>query len=324
MFACENEVEVNAEFEEKTFVLGLLNAQSDTQFVKITKTFLDNTTGAVQLAQDPNNLYYDSLDVTLSKLNGNNNVSEQFKLSKIIRRKDQGLFTTERNEAYYTDEEIEEGANYVLTIDKLDGARPTTGDVVVTEGVRIVKPASINDLTFIDFRGNVIDYTFDFETADGIGEFSAVMTFRYTEINNVDSTIKTINIPLSSFLIPSLNKSKPKFPFDSQRFFDALEANVPANVNSPRRIINDNCMIVTVEAADAEYTLYRDVNGPIDGLAQTRPEFTNITRGLGLFASRSTSITTVSLNDDTKNYILANYGNRVDNLPKFRGFEVPR
>ena len=83
-------------------------------------------------------------------------------------------------------------------------------------------------------------------------------------------------------------------------------------------------MDVIVEAADAEYTLYRDVNGPIDGLAQTRPEFTNITNGLGLFASRSTTTRTVSLNGITKNYILANYGNRVVNLPKFRGFEVPR
>ena len=323
LFSCENEVEINAEFEEKTFALGLINAGSDTQFVKITKTFLDNETNAIDLAQDPNNLYYDSLDVTLNELNSNNNVVEQFKLTKILRPKGEGLFTTERNEAYYTDADVKENVSYTLTIDKLDGSAITSGQTNVSRGVKLKRPnPGVNGkLTFINVRGQIIDYRFEFETTSGVGEFAATLIFNYMEVINVDSVVKSIEIPLTSFLNSSLNVESRIFILDGQKFFNALEANISASINPPKRLIIDKGMDIIIEAADADYTLYRDVNGPIDGLAQTRPDFTNITNGIGLFASRSRKVSNVNINGDTRNYIIATYGDRVNNLSEYRGFQ---
>lgn len=321
LFSCENEVEINAEFEEKTFALALISAQSDTQFVKITKTFLDNETSAIQLAQDPNNLYYDSLNVTISELNNSNNVVGQpFKLSKILRTKADGLFTTERNEVYWTDGVIKENTKYKLSIDKLNGQPLTTGEATVTRGINIVKPASVNTLSFVDIRAQVKEYGFEFKTTENVGDFSARIVYNYIEINNVDSTLKSIEIPLASFENPSLGVRTELFDLDGQKFFDAIEANIPVSNNPPKRLIIDKAVDIIVEAADGNYTLYRDVNGPIDGLAQTRPEYTNITNGIGLFASRSKKMNKVSLNDDTKNYIVGKYGDRT-NLSQYRGFE---
>ena len=318
-FSCENEVEINADFQEKTYVLGLLSAQSDTNFVKITKTFLDDNTSAIQLAQDPNNLYYDTLDVTLNELNNENNVVAQFKLQKSLRIKDDGLFTTERNEVYCTNEPLKQGSVYVLAIDKLDGSPITSGEARITSGVTIQRPRNVNKLTFVDIRRSITNYRFEFETTENVGDFTASMVFNYIEINNIDSIRDSIAIPIASFTNPSLGVKVESFVFEGQRFFDALVANIPASNNPPKRLLIDNGVDIIVEAADANYTLYRDVNGPIDGLAQVRPEFTNINNGLGLFASRSRLVTGVSLNDDTKNYIYELYGDR-DNLSQFRGF----
>ena len=323
LYSCENEVEINADFEEKTFALGLLDAGTDTQFVKITKTFLDNQTNAIQLAQDPDILYYDSLTVTLNELSANNNVVQQYTLKRILRPKVDGLFTTERNEAYFTDVAVKENTSYSLTIDKLDGTPITTGQTTVSRGVKLEKPnAGVNGkISLIDPRNkNIIDYRFEFETFAGVGEFTATMVFSYMEIINVDSVVKTIELPLTSFLIPSLNAENRIFIFEGQKFFDALEATIPPSNNPPKRIIIDKGVHIITEAADADYTLYRDVNGPIDGLAQTRPDFTNIVNGIGLFASRNRKVSKVNLSGDTKTYIIATYGDR-GNLSEYRGFE---
>ena len=323
LLSCENDVEINAEFEEKTYVLGLLSAQSDTNFVKITKTFLSNTTNAIELAQDPNNLYYDLLTVSLNELNSNKNIVAQFPFKKTdsIRKLD-GLFTTSRNEVYYTDATIKENTEYSLIITKADGS-VVSGETTITNGVNLVEPdvRRRGTISIIDPRTKgFIDERFEFETTDNVGEFSARIIFNYIEINNIDSVPKSIELPLTSILNPSLSKSIFVYTFEARKFFDALEAIIPASNNPPSRVIPDQAVNVIIDAADADYTLYRDVNGPIDGLAQTRPEYTNITNGIGLFASRNTNVVEISLSGDTKNYIIATYGDR-NNLSQFRGFE---
>jgi len=322
LFSCENDVEINAEFEEKTYVLGLLSAQSDTNFVKITKTFLSNTTNAIELAQDPNNLYYNLLTVSLNELNSNKNIVAQFPLEKTIRAKEDGLFSTSRNEVYFTDATIKENTEYSLIITKADGS-VVSGETTITDGVDLVEPdvRRRGTISIIDPRTKgFIDERFEFETTDNVGEFSARIIFNYIEINNTDSVTQAIELPLTSILNPSLSESTFVYTFEARKFFDALEAIIPASNNPPSRVIPDQAVNVIIDAADADYTLYRDVNGPIDGLAQTRPEYTNITNGIGLFASRNTNVVEISLSGDTKNYIIATYGDR-NNLSQFRGFE---
>lgn len=325
LFACENEVEINADFEEETFVLGLLDPESDTQFVRITKSFLDNNTSAIQLAQDPNNLYHDSLIVTINELTEEGGeIVQTFELSKISRPKDQGLFTTEDNLAYFTTSPIKENTDYSLQVDKLDNGALTTGETRTTEGVRLTKPniRTNGKLTLVNIRKQISDFDLKFEPSDNIGEYSINIIFNYMEIINVDSVIKSFEIPVTLIKNPSLSTVESPYTFEGQKFFDAFLENIPASVNPPKRLFIDKGVHIEIQAADADYTLYRDVNGPIDGLAQTRPEYPNITNGIGLFASRNTQINKVDLNGDTKNYIYDNYGDR-DNLSEFRGFEQP-
>lgn len=322
LFSCENEVEINAHFEEKTYVLGLIDAGADSQFVKITRTFLDNKTGAVQLAQDPNNLYYDSLNVTLNELDNNNNIVNTLQLNKIIRAKNNGLFTTERNEAYALGEQLKENINYRLNVTKFDGSNVTSGAAKTSKGVRLIKPRVNGKLKLADDKGTILSYRFVFETPkiDPAGEFSVRMVFNYLEIVNIDSTPQSIEIPITSILNPTLSSIDHVFNFEGQRFFTAITDSIPAEINPPRRLFLTDGIDIIIEAADADYTLFRDINGPIDGLAQTRPEYTNITNGIGLFASRSTIVNKVSLEGDTKNLIVALFGDS-DNLSKYRGFE---
>ncbi len=70
------------------------------------------------------------------------------------------------------------------------------------------------------------------------------------------------------------------------RFFQTIANKVPVTSNIEKEIPKLDNLMIEVFAADQEYSFYQNINGPIDGLAQVRPEFTNIENGIGLFASR--------------------------------------
>ena len=63
--ACDNEVDLNAEFEDTTVVYGFLNTSVDTQFIRINRAFLEDGKNAIELAQESDRLFYESLDVRL-------------------------------------------------------------------------------------------------------------------------------------------------------------------------------------------------------------------------------------------------------------------
>jgi len=54
------------------------------------------------------------------------------------------------------------------------------------------------------------------------------------------------------------------------------------------RYFNSIDMLMTVGSEDLE--TYINVNKPITGIVQERPQFTNINNGIGLFSSRFTKI----------------------------------
>lgn len=303
-WSCDNEVKINAEFEEVTVIYGLLNQNADTQFVKINKTFLDDEKSAIDLANDPNQLFYDSLTVSLIEETSG---SEIF-LSPLELPKKPGAFTNERNTIYFTEQNIESNKSYRLQVVKPDGSI-STGKTAIIDTVYVKKPFFGLAVPFVDRNGSIDRYRFDFETGKNVAEFEVVMNFKFTEIIGPDSIQRTVRIPLSKFTNSTLEPFTVfPFNFDGLQFFKAIEAQVPASVNPTKKVIfpRDN-LDIEIFAADEDYSFYRELNGPIDGLAQTRPEFTNITDGYGLFASRLSMIYPSRINDDTRIYIVNEY-----------------
>lgn len=329
LLSCENDVEINAEFTEVTSVVGLIDVRTDTQFVKVTRTFLDDEQNAIQLASQPDRIYYDSLDVKLIRKSTNDEIT----LNKILLPKKPGLFTQDRNEAYFTDEKLIANAEYELVVMKPGKDEITKGSAIPTNGAILTSPragaSGRPSITLIDRQDNIIEEArFEFQTSTNVGEYSITLRFNYVEItNNIDSVEKFFEIPLRSFRNTSLESGKlDVYIFDGRRFFNTFLSAIPTTTlprNSLYRFMPEGNVEIIIHSADGEYALYRDVNGPIDGLSQTRPEFTNITNGIGLFASRTSRTWKSDFNTNTINYIIQNYGSTggmVNDLSNYRGF----
>ena len=105
--SCETEFDVNSDWQETTVIYGLLNASSDTQYVKINKAFLGNV-NAVQIASISDSIHYDpsDLNVSLHKIIFNDTLETLvFDTSLVIKDSldingNLGLFSLEDNIVY--------------------------------------------------------------------------------------------------------------------------------------------------------------------------------------------------------------------------------
>ncbi|MCB0802699.1 MAG: DUF4249 family protein [Flavobacteriales bacterium] len=301
LFSCDNEVDLNGDFEETPVVFGLLDHGADTQFVRITKTFLKDGANAIELASDPNNLYYDSLDVSLSnEANG-----QIISLKKLNVAKKPGVFTSLNNRVYYTNQNVVVGNRYKINIKRPDGVN-THSSTLVLGDVRLDKPdvSRNQEISFVNNVLNLQDYSFKFEISKDIAKFEAVMYFLYGEKIGNDTIPREVKIPIGSFTNGSLTANDDiALTVTGQRFIETI-ANTVAPTNTKKIIPTNESIRIEVFAADETFIFYQDLNGPIDGIAQVRPEYTNIENGIGLFASRSTAVFYANLQINTKSELV--------------------
>jgi len=316
IISCDNDVDINSDFEEVTLVYGLLDVNSDTQFVKINRTFLDDQLSAIDLAKQVERTYYDSLTVSLT----NEVTNAVIPLLEITKPKNPGIFSTEENVMYYTVEKLSPKTAYRLKIVKADGSE-TYGSTTTIERVDVLNPKVVNGTNIsrnnVSFTNRtstaVTDYVFKFRPDRNVGEFEVKMTFFYTEETPNGNIPGKVEMNISRFF-PELRDPTDFLlrefttPFKGELFFRAIEEQVPSDDFPTKKVIKSTDNIeIEVYAADRDYTFYRELNGPIDGLAQTRPEFTNVENGIGLFASRYSLIAKSQISESTTNYLIQRY-----------------
>ncbi len=307
--SCENEVDVNSDFEEVTLVYGLLDKNSDTQFVKINRTFLDDQLSAIDLAKQSERINYDSLTVHMI----DEITDSSYALQKIIKPKDPGVFNREDNVLYYTTQTLLPNRSYRLTVVKPDGSE-TIGRTSTIDTIRILNPklflAGNSSVSFTNFLGNsVANYKFEFSTGNNVGEFEVRMNFLYVDETPDGDIPKKVSMNIGRIFNPTLERGQVlPFIFNGELFFNALEEQIPASANPTKKVFNTrNNIEIEIYAADGDYSFYRELNGPIEGLAQTRPEFTNMENGIGLFASRFSMVAKTQISNQTRNYLIQTY-----------------
>lgn len=298
--ACENDLELSGDYVETAVVYGLLNPASDSQFVKINKTFLKEGENAIDLAKDPDNIYYDSLFATLT----NQSTNEVDTLQKVLKPKEPGVFNSDSNYIYYTANAIDAGVNYQLNVGLPDG-KQVSAEAKTIPAVNIRRPVEDTRMDFVNNVGQLLpQYTLAVDYTADMARFEVKVYFLYSEIRNGQYFPQRVEIPVAGINNERrINDNNYAVPMDLDVFFDVLERNVPAT-NTVKEISCYDNILVEVAAADETFIFYQDVNGPIEGISQVRPEYSNIENGLGLFASRSTSRRRAYLSQNTVNYLI--------------------
>ena len=303
--ACETDFDVNAKWEETTVVYGLLDASTDTQYVRISKAFLGEM-DALQMAQysDSINFSIDELDVKIYKWDYNQLI-DSVALDAVYTIRDGYIFNDTIVVYEFINENsfLKNGFEYELVVINLITGNRVSSRTKLVESISF---GSMGNQFRFYTKLNTETGEFNFESvnwtkAENAIIYQFVVRINYTENN--DTLYLDWVQPLEDENITIL---------EGEKFFSFLEANSiegkQLEVTNPDLIRRFQKVDLFLTAGTSDLHNYIQVNEPITGIAQQRPEFTNINNGIGLFTSRYSleKIGVLELSDETKNYIREN------------------
>jgi hypothetical protein len=307
--ACETDFDVNADWEETTVVFGLLDAAKDTQFIKISKAFLGED-DALQMAQysDSINFNKGELDVKITRIN-NNGSTDTIMLNEIRALRDEGDFND--SIVMYTFENFEFESNSLNQYTNFLNAN-SEYELLIKNNITGNSVRSTTDIIgSFDFSPTPSKFVFynstygldAYQDLDWIASitpkavaYQIGVRFHYKE----DNVIKVL-----FWNQIEVDKYESSLTLYGRDFISFLEGKLSKD-NSTREFLSID-IVMTLGSQDLK--TYMDVNSPITGIVQERPQFTNIHNGIGLFSSRYTrEYVNLPLSIESISYLINNSG----------------
>ena len=323
---CSTDVDLNAPYEERTLAFCLLDPNADEQWVRVNRTWLGEGNN-LEFAQVADSSEYAPGEVSVTVEAFADNDPPLHRLWPPTRpstpcfRTRTPTASSDRYRAYHfaTPDGLEIAPNnnpdalrvYRLTVAFTDG-RPslTATTTLIGESLGNISnpPAGIPgfSLNFASGTGGLVTYpnvNFKWSSTPGAKRYEAAVEIKYTERIWVDAAHTELASETDRVLRWDLGEEgtsddeggeEIKLPVNGEAFFLYLASNLEADPLITRQlgVWNDNidrvrCFDFVLSIANEELDTYLAVNAPVTGIIQERPQYTNITGGLGLFASRT-------------------------------------
>jgi len=315
---CETDIDIIAPKRDVTIIYGLLEANKTRQYIRINKAFVAEGAASDIAAQQGVNEYSDS-EMTAKVMELHSDGSATGRVwnlqSTYVTTKEDGAFFSDSNKVYYFDATLNTNKNYriectvnvegedtkVVSAETavLGNRNNSTGEL---EEIRLTKPnlvgassdPSLADRSEVEFLGNG-DYRTSTDVnwlkAQGGVSYTCYYRFYYRDRDTITG-ITTKDSLL--FTVGTVRADNPNstgeitFNMNPEEFFIQVEQNVPDydfDNASFKRIASDTLQYF-LEIADNTLATYIEVNQPATEIVQEQPEYTNVTNGIGIFASR--------------------------------------
>ena len=311
LVSCDDDFVINAEWADITVVYGLLNpsAPDSVNYIRINRAFVNEDNDALMLAQEPDSINYkDSLYVVLQMwkngvyLSGNDIV-----LTKVPNEdKDSGIFSNKDQYLYATPSHtpLDPTAIYKLKIKNTVTGKEVSSEAaivgnMISEFPRVGNKITItskNDLDFVWYSGaNAYFY-----------DFNAIIYYNeYPRTKPDQKVTKTINWPLGKSMKTKNieGNDEMKLTVTGISFYQLLKDNIAIDSDIDREFLK---IEFVYSAGGEEIFNYINVNKPSIGTVQKKPEYSNITNGLGVFSSRNKNVIGMQITPTTLSEIQSN------------------
>ena len=310
--ACKNDFNIAANWKEIPIVYGLIDPNANVQYVKVYKAFLDQQKSALQMASNPDSIYYPNgylKDVKLMGYDVNGILKQTFTLTlvdgdTVNLPMEAGTFASHPNLFYRLKStginKLNEVYKYKLEITKANGSilAAATTDVVGkssctqqngTSGLSFIQTGKYNPKLKLTYN------------SEGVNSAATdfVMRIFYSEENVTTSHIDTFSVDWfyqTNVAVQDYNNKNfapVDFSIDAAGFYQylayKLNNSTPLASNLKRSFVGISLITYAVNQTLVKYeNVQKAQSGVTSGTVE--PEYTNIINGLGLFASRSTTI----------------------------------
>lgn len=298
--SCSNKVNLFYDSGNTTVVYAMLDTNADTNFFKITKSFVGS---ANELAQDysANNYQYDEIDVKFIGKFGNNALEDTIQLdtvSKWIPYDANATFYSGCYQTYYyTTAKLNEGETYKLRIRRKEDGVIVSAKATTINTASFQKPNSPT-ISFTDYETTkahvewkVTDANYDYKSTASYFEITGYFRYKECLSGSTDTTNHVIKWVLGSGKTENLYNSNTTPPYyvisyTPASFYKILGNNEHLKNNSPdgiKRWCNDFEFRVTAIGEEL-YNYYLVTNST--SAIQDIPNYTNVKNGMGIMSAR--------------------------------------
>lgn len=313
--ACSTDIDLYADYKQVPVVYGLLDANADTNFIKITRAFYVEG-DAYQVALNPDSSYYPGkLDVRLVEYCNGDSLREIILDTVTIHNKEHGVFYAPDQKLYYTTEPICQNTSSKRYSYRLKAMLPestlNTQTAMVGNSSFGIQSLGVN---FSKQYFGMVPRQFLFRPAINGRFYQVTMSFTFLEQRtpDSDSVPRTmtweVGIFNEEFCAQNAEGDAYAFPYRPEDFYTSLTSflgNDTAIVGLSR-FINDYPVEVRIVAGGEELRQYVFNNDPNNGFIEGDNEFSLIDDGYGVFSSRMTTKQAVRMGGETVPELVAN------------------
>ncbi|MDP2723001.1 MAG: hypothetical protein Q8O72_09605 [Bacteroidales bacterium] len=307
---CSTDVDMYDDYKDITVVYGIVDVDSDTTWIKITKAFSGPGNALVIAANPDSSNYPFKLDVQLiGKKLGSDELPpivldtitiHNKQIAEYIVNNDGDTvvlhpFYGPNQLMYYTTEPLRNDYTYQLQID--NKGKIIKGETSMISNFGVTGP--VNRISF-SLTPPPTDPTIEWKSVKNGKRYEVSLTFNYKEL--VPGSLDTTNKSVSWFL--GVRKSNTveggedmSITYNGSNFFTLLENELPDIPNVQRWA---GLVDIHIAAGSQVLQTFLDINGASGSLLEEVPLYTNLDGGIGIFASRHNTVRSLKLTSLTE------------------------
>ncbi|MBT8189158.1 MAG: hypothetical protein KJO29_01920, partial [Bacteroidia bacterium] len=145
LYSCDNELNVIEDYKDIPVVYGVLSTSDTAQYIRVEKVFVDPETSALVLAQNPDSLYYNDIDVSIQREDGAIYQLEKVDANLEGYQREEGVFAQSPNYLYKIrtgDIPLVSDNEYTLILQRVNDLTPVTATTELVGTSKILTPSS--------------------------------------------------------------------------------------------------------------------------------------------------------------------------------------
>jgi len=305
LLKCSNKLDILAPYKESVAVYGLINQNDSVQYIRVQRVFLGEG-NAISIAQNPDSCYYKpgELKVTLQRiLNsaqvGVDNTSggvptgpNEIVLTEAYVQVQPGVFSTTQL-LYKTNHKLYDGSRYKLVIHSNKSGKEFTSSNVglignfsspaclaygLENSQLIVRPPLYQAPFVPSNKGTVVC---KYNSPPNAAVCGLKVRFYYTEF---PGGVKYVEMDQGSqYLVSDHGGIEVDLSYVGDAMLQNVSNLIPVDPNVNHRVADSLHFILY--GAGFDLSVYNQVSGSTS-LSQSKPTYTNISNGIGVFSSR--------------------------------------
>lgn len=322
--SCSNKVDLYSDDGDTTIIYALLDAGADTNFFKITHSFIGNV-NELAYDYDANNYKYDEIEVTFTGVFEGSPSTQTILLdtiSKWIPYNENAQFYSGCYQTYYyTTKKLKEGQEYTLNVLRKEDNVNISSKATTINAFAFKEPVAFKPITFSELPSSTANVKWSVEVSpykSTAAYFEVTGFFNYKELmpGAQDTTSHTIKWNMGSGEADKLYNTSSNLPYYvisyiQSGLFSLLENDDYLKNNSPLNVQRwcEKFEFQISGIGEELYNYYLVINST--SAIQDIPNYTNVENGKGIMSSRINLSRLLDISVKTQNAIhdrFENYG----------------